>query len=98
MLDLRRKPDLSDADRAELEALGARADVRVPFTVQWTRGSDTATIDIQGHRFTLKAREWSPWINLSFRVNLFVKLEGMLQFFLVHAGQDLQVYVSPVNW
>lgn len=98
MLDLRRKPDLSEADRAELEALGARADVRVPFTVQWTRGSDTATIDIQGHRLTLKSREWSPWINLSFRVNLFVKLEGMLQFFLVHAGQELQIYVSPVNW
>ena len=98
MLELRRKPDLSAADRAELEALGARADVKVPFTVHWTRGSDTATVDIQGQRLTLKSREWSPWVTLTFRVNLFVKLEGMLQFFLVHAGKELQLYASPVNW
>lgn len=98
MLDLRRKPELTDADREELEALGARADVKVPFTVRWARGSDTATIEIQGHRLTLQSREWSPWITLTFRVNVFVKLEGMLQFFVVHAGEDLQLYASPVNW
>ncbi len=98
MLELRRKPDLTAADQAELEALGARADVKVPITVQWTRGSDTATLDIQGQRLTLTSRAWSPWVTLTFRVNLFVKLEGMLQFFLVHAGNELQLYASPVNW
>ena len=84
--------------RAELEELGKRADVRVPFTVEWSRGSDSATIDIQGQRFTLKAREWSKWIDLSFRVNVFITVRGMAQFFLVKADQDLQLYVSPVNW
>jgi predicted AlkP superfamily phosphohydrolase/phosphomutase len=98
MLDIRRRPQLSAEDKAELEALGKRADVRVPFVVEWTRGSDSATIEIQGERFTLKEREWSKWIDLSFRVNVFIRLTGMTQFFLVRAGDDLQIYVSPVNW
>lgn len=98
MLEIRRKPELTADDRKQLEALGARADVRVPFSVDWSRGSDSATISIQGHTFTLKAREWSPWIDLDFRVNLFVRLRGMTQFFLVDAGDDLRLYVSPINW
>jgi predicted AlkP superfamily phosphohydrolase/phosphomutase len=98
MLELRRKPNLTAEERAELEEMGKRADVRVPFTVEWTRGSDSATIDIQGQRFTLKAREWSKWVDLSFRVNVFITVRGMAQFFLVKAGDDLQLYVSPVNW
>lgn len=98
MLDLRRKPGLTEADRAQLAALGARADVKVPLAVRWTRGSDTAVIEIQGHRLTLRAREWSPWVTLTFRVNVFVSLEGMLQFFVAGAGNDLQLYASPVNW
>jgi predicted AlkP superfamily phosphohydrolase/phosphomutase len=98
MLALRRTPDLDEADRAELKALGERADVRLPFTVDWVRGASSATIDIQGQRFTLQQGEWSKWIDLTFRVNVFIRLRGMAQFFVVKAGDDLQLYVSPVNW
>ena len=42
MLEIRRRPQLSAEDKAELEELGKRADVRVPFKVEWTRGSDSA--------------------------------------------------------
>ena len=98
MLDLRKRPQFGAAEKAELEELGKRADVRVPFTVEWSRGSQSANIEIQGQRFTLKEREWSKWVDLSFRVNVFITLKGMAQFFLVKAGDDLQLYVSPVNW
>jgi predicted AlkP superfamily phosphohydrolase/phosphomutase len=98
MLEIRKRPQLSAADKAELADLGKRADVRVPFKVEWTRGSGSAVVDIQGQRFTLGAREWSKWIDLSFRVNVFIRLQGMAQFFLVRAEDDLQLYVSPVNW
>ncbi|MGE3275267.1 MAG: alkaline phosphatase family protein [Vicinamibacterales bacterium] len=95
---LRAQATLSDDDRAELAALEARADINVPFTVRWTRGTDTATIDIQGQQLALTPRTWSRWVNLDFDVNLFITLHGMLQFYVVRAGDDLQIYVSPVNW
>ena len=98
MLALRAKSPMSDADRAALRALEPQADVKVPMTLAWTRGSDTATIGIQGTTMTLKVGQWSDWVTLRFRVNLFITLQGMAQFTLLKAGEDLQLYVSPVNW
>jgi predicted AlkP superfamily phosphohydrolase/phosphomutase len=77
---------------------GRDEDVNIPFTVQWNHEARTANIDIQGETLHLSEREWSRWVNLDFRVNMFVRLHGMAQFYLIKAGQDLQLYVSPVNW
>ncbi len=35
---------------------------------------------------------------MDFTVNLFVRLHGMVQLYLIEAGQELQLYVSPVNF
>ena len=40
----------------------------------------------------------SRWIDLDFRVNLLVRVHGMAQMLLMNAGNELQLYVSPVNW
>ena len=53
---------------------------------------------IQGQTIHLEEREWSRWVDLEFRVNMLVRVKGMAQFFLIKAGNDLQLYVSPVNW
>ncbi|HEX7778869.1 MAG TPA: alkaline phosphatase family protein, partial [Vicinamibacterales bacterium] len=95
---IRRKGPLSDADRTRLAELEADEDVTLPLTITWTPGSGTAGIDIDGQRFTLKTGEWSKWINLTFSVNVFVRLQGMVQFYLTSAKDDLQLYVSPINF
>ncbi len=89
---------LSDADRVRRGELEARRDVTLPMTVTWTRGRGAADIDIDGQTVTLQAGEWSRWINVTFRVNLFIRIHGMLQVHVIKADDDLQVYVSPVNW
>jgi predicted AlkP superfamily phosphohydrolase/phosphomutase len=89
---------LTDADRSELARLDARADVRVPMTVHWNRAANAATIDIQGHQIHLRTGGWSPWVNLDFRINLLIRLHGMCQFYLIRADQELQLYVSPINF
>ncbi len=40
----------------------------------------------------------SRWIDLEFRVNFLVRIHGMAQMLLMNAGNELQLYVSPVNW
>ncbi len=96
--ELRAKGELSADDKARLAALEADADVRLPFTITWNREARTANVDIQGNTIHLSEREWSRWVNLEFRVNMLVRVHGMAQFFLIKAGNDLQLYVSPVNW
>ena len=89
---------LSDADQTRLAQLTASQDVRLPFTIHWNRDAKSARIDIDGTSLELKEGQWSSWVPLQFRVNFLVRLNGMAQLYLVRASQDLQLYVSPVNW
>ena len=96
---IRRKgPSLSESDRAQLAELQAVQDVRVPFTLKWNRAGKSATIDIDGQTIALEQGKWTPWIDLTFKVNFLVRLHGMVQMFLVNGGNELQLYVSPVNF
>ncbi|MEO6237543.1 MAG: alkaline phosphatase family protein, partial [Vicinamibacterales bacterium] len=94
----RRGVTLSESDRTQLAELQAVQDIRVPFTIQWDRAAKTATIEIDGETVRLEPGKWSPWIDLTFKVNFIVRLHGMMQMLLVNAGSELQLYVSPVNF
>ena len=91
---------MTDADRAEVAELEPKQDIRVPMTVRWNRDAPerSATIEIEGNSINLKPHEWSRWIDLDFRVNFLVRLHGMAQLFLIDAGDELRLYVSPINW
>jgi predicted AlkP superfamily phosphohydrolase/phosphomutase len=95
---LREKTAPSAADLAAIGALEADADVRVGFTVTWNREARTANVHIQGQTIHLGEQQWSRWVELDFRVNMFVRLRGMTQMYLATAGQELQLYLSPINW
>jgi len=91
-------PTLSDQDRATIAALQAKEDVRVPLTIRWNRSAKTATVEIQDHSLLLEPGKMSRWIDLEFRVNFLVRLHGMAQLLLMRADNELQLYISPVNW
>jgi predicted AlkP superfamily phosphohydrolase/phosphomutase len=96
---IRRKgPSLNDADRTRLAELQADQDVRIPFTITWDRPNQRATIDIDGQSLALEPNKWTPWVDLTFRVNFLVRIHGMVQLLLMNAGSELQLYVSPVNF
>jgi predicted AlkP superfamily phosphohydrolase/phosphomutase len=84
--------------RAKLATLKAREDARIPFTIRWNRAHQTATIEIDGQSIPLEPKRMSRWIALEFRVNFLVRVHGMAQMLLLTAGDELQLYVSPVNW
>lgn len=96
--EFRAKPSLSDADRMKMAELQAREDVRLPITIHWNRGGKSATVDIGDSSVHLAEHEWSKWINLDFSINLLVRVHGMVQLYLIGAGPELQLYISPVNW
>ena len=96
---IRRKgPTLSDSDRATLAELQQREDVRLPLTIRWNRSAKTATVDVDGRTIALQPGKWSRWIDLEFRINFVVRLHGMAQLLLMNADNELQLYISPVNW
>jgi len=94
----RKGPTLSESDRAQLAELQAVQDVRVPFTIQWNRTGKMATLAIQDRTIALERGKWTPWIDLTFKVNAIVRVHGMVQMLLINADNELQLYVSPVNF
>ena len=95
---IRHRATLSEGDRAQLAELQAVQDVRVPFTLQWHRAAKSATMEIDGQTLELAQGTWTPWIDLTFKVNFIVSVHGMAQILLMNAGSELQLYVSPVNF
>jgi predicted AlkP superfamily phosphohydrolase/phosphomutase len=89
---------LSDADKMKIAELEAREDVRLPVTIHWNKAEKSATIDVGDNSIHLAEHQWSKWINLDFTINMLVRVHGMAQLFLIGAGQELQLYISPVNW
>src|SRR6185436_5114029 len=88
----------SEADKMKIAELEAREDVRVPLAIHWNRAEKSATITLGDNTIHLTEHQWSKWINLDFSINLLVRVHGMAQVYLINAGQELQLYVSPVNW
>lgn len=79
-------------------AAAPRARLRVPFTVRWNREARTANVEIQGHTVHLAEQQWSRWIAVDFAAGPLLRLRGMTQMYLRHAGRELQLYVAPVHW
>jgi predicted AlkP superfamily phosphohydrolase/phosphomutase len=88
----------SDADRKQIAELEAKEDVRLPLTIHWNRAAKTATVDIDGQSVALEQGKVSRWIDLDFRVNFLIRIHGMAQMLLMNADNELQLYISPVNW
>ncbi len=70
----------------------------MPFTIRWNRAAKTAAVEIQGQTLQLDRGRMSKWFDVEFRVNALMQMQGMAQMLLLNAGDDLQLYVSPVNW
>jgi predicted AlkP superfamily phosphohydrolase/phosphomutase len=89
---------MSEADRMKMAELEAREDVRLPIAIHWNRAGRSATVDIGDNSVHLGEHQWSKWINLDFSINLLIRVHGMAQLYLINAGKELQLYISPVNW
>jgi len=96
----RRKAGLQmeDADRLRRADLETLEEAKLPISIAWTRGSGQAAVTIDGQTVTLKSGEWSKWVDVTFRINVFIKLQGMLQMRVMNANDELQLYVSPINF
>jgi predicted AlkP superfamily phosphohydrolase/phosphomutase len=88
----------SDADRKSIAELEAQSDVRLPLTIRWNRSAKTAVVEIDGESIPLEVGKTSRWIDLEFRINFLIRVHGMAQMLLMNADNELQLYISPVNW
>jgi predicted AlkP superfamily phosphohydrolase/phosphomutase len=95
--DKRKAGSLTETEGTRLEELSKHLFVPVPIKVRWSENAGKADLEIQGTRLTVKAGEWSPWVPLTFKFNFLLSVKGMMQFYVIRADRELQIYGSPVN-
>lgn len=72
------------------------AELRIPFRLHVDRSAGTGTLEIDGERHRLAADSFTPWIRLTFRAGMGIKVRGIAQFRLAAVEPDVQLYLSPI--
>lgn len=71
--------------------------LRVPFRVRLVAAGG-AELFVNGEAYRLQLGEYTPWIRLTFRSALRVKVHGIARFLLTEADSEhVTLYVSPIN-
>jgi predicted AlkP superfamily phosphohydrolase/phosphomutase len=71
--------------------------VPLPFTLRPDPERGGAVLRIDGRKFRLKEREYSPWIQLVWRPAPGVRVHGIARFYITRLGPQLGLYVTPIN-
>jgi len=71
------------------------AELSLPFTVTPRDGG--AVMRVCGRRIPLKLGEYSPWVRLTFKAGLGVKVHGICRFLLKRLEPECELYATPIN-
>ena len=85
---------------AHATVVGLRAPERrdLPLTVTWNPEARSANIAIGDASVYLAEGQRSRWVELSVSVSPVTRVRGLVQLYLARAGNDVQLYVSPIQW
>ena len=72
--------------------------VDLPLTITWNPEARSANIDVGGASAYLAEGQQSRWLEVSVRLNVLTSVRGLVRLHLVKAGNDVQLYVSPIQW
>ena len=72
-------------------------DMKIPFSVAVGNNGDQPVLCLNGRRYPLKLREFTPWIPLEFKAGLGMKVRGMSRFYLKERHPHFKLYMTPVN-
>ncbi len=95
---LRRDGDSYTGDiRGPLNSIRDGAgDLRLPFRLRLDRESGGGSLELAGRRYDLAPDRFTPWIRLTFRAGLGIKVSGIAQFRLSAVEPHVRLYLSPI--
>lgn len=70
--------------------------MRLPFDLTLT-GDNKATLRLDGSTYELAVGEYTPWIPLTFRGGLGIKVGGVARFMLTETSPEVSLYLTPIN-
>ena len=81
----------------QIEKNGQKITLECPFTVDLDADHEKATIIIGDETFTLKRKQYSRWIPVTFYGGFRQKVHGICQFQLLGTKPEFELYVTPIQ-
>ncbi|MCX6565775.1 MAG: alkaline phosphatase family protein [Candidatus Aminicenantes bacterium] len=72
-------------------------EIKLPIRITINENKTAARIEVSGKTFTLKTGEFSPWINLTFKPGLGIKIRAIAKFLVTSLSPHFEMYVTPLN-
>jgi len=72
--------------------------ISIPMTITVANDRNSITINESGQSVTLRAGEWSNWVEFVFPFNPLIKLHGISRFHVISVQPEVRVYLSPINF
>lgn len=72
--------------------------IDVPFDITWSPEERSANITVGDATVHLNEGQRSRWMTISMRLSAVTRVQGLVRVHLVKAGNDVQVYVSSIQW
>ena len=71
--------------------------LEIPFRISPNKEAGSATLHLQGESHLLRRGDYTPWIRLTFRTALGVKVTGIARFLATETEPEFSMYLSPIN-
>src|SRR5262245_47046854 len=72
-------------------------ELTTPLTIRLDEAGNRAEIEVSGQRVALEPRRYSPWVPVTFRAGLGLKVHGICRFYLNQVSPDLDLYATPIQ-
>lgn len=70
--------------------------MKIPFKVV-PKGAQAAELKLNGDTIDLKVGEYTPWVDVTFKPGMGMKLRGIARFWLKQISPEMELYVTPLQ-
>ncbi|MBP7147600.1 MAG: alkaline phosphatase family protein [Acidobacteria bacterium] len=72
-------------------------EMRLPLAVTLRPATDEAEIALDGQKLVLKKGQMSPWVRLTFRPGMGIKVRAICRLIVSQVSPHFELYMSPLN-
>jgi predicted AlkP superfamily phosphohydrolase/phosphomutase len=72
-------------------------EIRLPMKVRLAKDRQSAVIQVSGQKILLRPKTFSPWVRLTFKPGLGMKIKAICKFYISRLEPHFEMYLTPLN-
>jgi predicted AlkP superfamily phosphohydrolase/phosphomutase len=72
--------------------------ISIPMKLTVAEDRSSVTIEVSGKSHTVRAGQWTDWVDFVFPFNPLIKVHGISRFHLISVQPEVKLYLSPINF